>query len=73
MSNAPAEISWPAVATGTPSEKLISLSVPGTTMTPVPIMKLPNNSDQRTAGSAARRAPTAVVVFTKDPGGEVGL
>jgi len=59
---AAAEISWPAVATETWKALLISLSVPGTTMTPEPITKLPNSSDQRTAGSAGREGACAVVV-----------
>lgn len=52
-SRAPVEISWPAAATDTASEALISLSVPGTTITPVPMTKLPNSSAQRTGGMAA--------------------
>ena len=66
MSSAEAEMSWPAVATETSSELLISLSVPGTTITPVPMTKLPNSSGQRTAGRAVRAAVPAGVVFTED-------
>jgi len=47
------------VATETSSELLISLSVPGTTITPVPITKLPNSSGQRTAGSRVLAAGAA--------------
>ena len=54
------------MATETSSELLISLSVPGTTITPVPMTKLPNSSGHRTAGRAARAAAPAGVVFTED-------
>ena len=37
-------------ATETSSALLMSLSVPGTTITPVPITKLPNSSGQSTLG-----------------------
>jgi hypothetical protein len=66
MSSAAAEISWPAVATETCSELLISLRVPGTTITPVPITKLPNNKGHRTAGKDACVAAVDEVVFTDD-------
>jgi hypothetical protein len=56
ISSAPAEISWPAAAIETARSRPISSSVPGTTMTPVPITKLPNRSGQRTAGSGSRPA-----------------
>ncbi len=46
MTTAAAVINWPAVATVTESDALISLSVPGTTITPVPITKLPASSAQ---------------------------
>jgi hypothetical protein len=51
------------VATDTSREPLISLSVPGTTMTPDPMTKLPNSSGHSTAGMAVRAASdwTAVV------------
>jgi hypothetical protein len=35
--------------------------VPGTTMTPLPITKLPNSSDHRTTGSAPLAGAAAVV------------
>ena len=40
--------SWPATATDTASEREMSGSVPTGTMTPQPMTKLPNSSDQRT-------------------------
>ena len=66
ISKAAAEISCPAVATDICSEVLISFSVPGTTITPVPITKLPNSSGHRTAGSAAGVLAAPEVVFTDD-------
>jgi hypothetical protein len=50
---AAAVISWPAVATLTDSEVLISLSVPGTTITPVPITKLPRAAPRARAATRA--------------------
>jgi hypothetical protein len=51
---AAAVINWPALATLTASEVLISLSVPGTTITPVPITKLPASSAQSAPRGAGR-------------------
>ena len=50
---AAAVMSCPATATGTASELLISLRVPETTMTPLPMTKLPNSKGHRTLGSDA--------------------
>ena len=49
----------------TPSERLMSFSVPGTTMTPVPITKLPAISAQRARGSGALAAPVRRVAWVK--------
>ena len=51
--SAAADISCPATGTGMARELLMSLSVPGTTITPVPMTKLPNSRGQRTRGSGA--------------------
>src|SRR5947209_7110019 len=67
MRTAPAEISWPALATDTPRSVLISLSVPGTVITPVPITKLPNSMGHSTAGRASLRGD-AVVPLCADEG-----
>jgi len=53
-------ISCPATAALTCSERDRSLSVPAVTITPQPIAKLPNISDQR--APARRRAPSAVAL-----------
>ena len=50
MAAAAAVINWPATATDTERDPLMSLSVPGTIMTPVPMTKLPNSRAQRTFG-----------------------
>src|SRR3990167_11495643 len=49
---AAAVMSWPAWGIDTFSEALMSLSVPGTTMTPVPITKLPSIRAHRARGRA---------------------
>ena len=41
MTMAPAVMSWPACGIDTCSDRLMSLSVPGTAMTPEPMTKLP--------------------------------
>ncbi len=53
ITSAAAVINCPATGTVMASEVLMSLSVPGTTMTPVPMTKLPNSKGQRTLGSAS--------------------
>ena len=60
---APMAINWPPTATGMSSDRVMSLSVPGASITPQPITKLPNMSaqracDNRTAGSVG--VPAAV-------------
>ena len=50
---APAVISMPACGTVTPKELLMSLSVPGTTITPVPMIRLPSISAHSACGSPA--------------------
>jgi hypothetical protein len=65
ITSSAAVISWPALATDTASPLLISFSVPGTTITPVPITKLPNSSAQSAARGAGRRhrpSPAAAVI-----------
>ena len=53
-------ISCPASETETWSEREMSFSVPGTTITPQPIAKLPNSSDQRAPASESfNEAPSA--------------
>ena len=52
---AAAVISCPATATEISKDVPMSLSVPGTIMTPVPITKLPNKSDHSTRGSGSWR------------------
>ena len=54
MRMAAAVISWPACGIDTPSEVLMSVSVPGTTITPVPMTKLPTISAHRTGGNGVR-------------------
>ena len=51
ITTAAAAINWPATATEMFNALLMSLSVPGTTITPVPMTKLPNSSGQSTLGS----------------------
>ena len=53
ITTAAAVINCPATGTDTCKLLLMALSVPGTTMTPVPITKLPNNSGHKTRGSGA--------------------
>ncbi len=48
MTAAATVISWPATETETSSAREMSVSVPTTTITPQPMTKLPNSSDQRT-------------------------
>ncbi|MDQ0570744.1 hypothetical protein QFZ42_002578 [Variovorax paradoxus] len=66
-------ISWPAVATVTASDVLISLSVPGTTITPVPITKLPASSAHSAPRGAGRLtegpSPSAAVFALGRPSG----
>jgi hypothetical protein len=50
---APAVMSWPADATPICSELEISFNVPGTSITPVPITKLPIKSAKSRAFSEA--------------------
>ena len=54
--SAEAEISCPAEAMEMPSDWLMSLSVPGTTMMPVPITKLPNSNAHRERGNTCSGA-----------------
>ena len=61
---AAAVISCPATATDTSKEVAMSLSVPGTIITPVPMTKLPNKSDHSTRGSGSWR--TAGVFWGMD-------
>ena len=63
MTIAAAATSWPATDTETSSERAMSVSVPTTTITPQPITKLPNSSDQRTW--RRRRSPTAAADATE--------
>ena len=56
ITKADAEISRPAVATDTCKELLNSLSVAGTSITPVPMTKLPNSSAHSTPGIDGREA-----------------
>ena len=53
ITTAVAVMSCPATGTETCKLLLMSLSVPGTTMTPVPITKLPNKSGHSTRGNGA--------------------
>ena len=53
IKNAAAEINCPALGTETFRELLMSLSVPGTTMTPVPMTKFPKSSAHKTGGMAS--------------------
>ena len=48
-----AVMSWPACGIDTSSDRLMSLSVPGTTITPVPMTKLPTISAHKACGSRA--------------------
>ena len=50
---AAAVISWPACGIDTFSDWLMSVRVPGTAITPVPITKLPVISAQRADGGRA--------------------
>ena len=61
--SAAADISWPAVAVEICSEWLMSFRVPGTTMMPVPITKLPNSSAHRDVGKGACGAGAVVMAY----------
>ena len=60
ITTAAAVMSCPATGTETCKSALMSLSVPGTTMTPVPITKLPNNKGHSTLGRGASAGRSAV-------------
>ena len=56
ITTAAAVINCPATATETASELPMSFSVPGTTITPVPMTKLPNNKGHNTRGKGSEGA-----------------
>ncbi len=70
MTIAAAATSWPATETETSSEREMSLSVPTTTITPQPMAKLPNRSDQRTC--VRRRVASVEPGAGIEPGGAPG-